>query len=450
MKKQIDLLQGPIVGSLSKLAFPIMATSLIQMAYNLTDMIWIGRINSNAVAAVGAASMYLWLSNGVVMIPRSGGQVKVAQSLGAQREKEAIEYARGALQIGILLGLFFGLLCIIGQRSLIGFFHLNSRIVIGDARIYLAIVGGGVIFSFLNQILTSIMTAMGNSIVTFGATSVGLVVNIILDPLLIFGVGPFPRLGVKGAALATVLAQLIVSVTFLRIIWNEPRIFSKIQMKRRTEITYYRDIVKIGLPIGLQNMFFTGISMMIARLIAGFGDAAVAVQKVGSQIESISWMTADGFATAVNSFVAQNYGARNMERIKKGYATAIGIMVLWGLFTSIVLIVFPEWIFRVFITETEILPMGVAYLQILGISQVFMCVEITTTGAFQGLGRTLQPSIMGVIFTAIRIPLAMLLSATVLELNGIWWSITISSILKGSILPVWFCLIFYKLKKQPM
>lgn len=450
MKKQIDLLQGPIVGSLSKLAFPIMATSLIQMAYNLTDMIWIGRINSNAVAAVGAASMYLWLSNGVVMIPRSGGQVKVAQSLGAQREKEAIEYARGALQIGILLGLFFGLLCIIGQRSLIGFFHLNSRIVIGDARIYLAIVGGGVIFSFLNQILTSIMTAMGNSIVTFGATSVGLVVNIILDPLLIFGVGPFPRLGVKGAALATVLAQLIVSITFLRIIWNEPRIFSKIQMKRRTEITYYRDIVKIGLPIGLQNMFFTGISMMIARLIAGFGDAAVAVQKVGSQIESISWMTADGFATAVNSFVAQNYGARNMERIKKGYATAIGIMVLWGLFTSIVLIVFPEWIFRVFITETEILPMGVAYLQILGISQVFMCVEITTTGAFQGLGRTLQPSIMGVIFTAIRIPLAMLLSATVLELNGIWWSITISSILKGSILPVWFCLIFYKLKKQPM
>ncbi len=450
MKKQIDLLQGPIVGSLSKLAFPIMATSLIQMAYNLTDMIWIGRINSNAVAAVGAASMYLWLSNGVVMIPRSGGQVKVAQSLGAQREKEAIEYARGALQIGMLLGLFFGLLCIIGQRSLIGFFHLNSRIVIGDARIYLAIVGGGVIFSFLNQILTSIMTAMGNSIVTFGATSVGLVVNIILDPLLIFGVGPFPRLGVKGAALATVLAQLIVSVTFLRIIWNEPRIFSKIQMKRRTEITYYRDIVKIGLPIGLQNMFFTGISMMIARLIAGFGDAAVAVQKVGSQIESISWMTADGFATAVNSFVAQNYGARNMERIKKGYATAIGIMVLWGLFTSIVLIVFPEWIFRVFITETEILPMGVAYLQILGISQVFMCVEITTTGAFQGLGRTLQPSIMGVIFTAIRILLAMLLSATVLELNGIWWSITISSILKGSILPVWFCLIFYKLKKQPM
>ena len=82
MKRNVDLLEGPIAGSLAKLAFPIMGTSLIQMAYNLVDMIWIGRISSNAVAAIGAAGMYMWLANGITTIPRMGGQVTVGQSLG--------------------------------------------------------------------------------------------------------------------------------------------------------------------------------------------------------------------------------------------------------------------------------------------------------------------------------------------------------------------------------
>ena len=178
--------------------------------------------------------------------------------------------------------------------------------------------------------------------------------------------------------------------------------------------------------------------MIIARIIAGYGDGAVAVQKVGSQIESISWMTADGFAAAVNSFIAQNHGAGNKERIRKGYFAAMLVVLLWGLVCTFLLMVCPVPIFRVFITEAEILPLGVDYLFILGVSQLFMSVEITTAGAFSGFGRTVPPSVIGILFTAMRIPLALFLAQTPLGLNGIWWSITISSICKGVFLLAWF------------
>lgn len=446
MKRNVDLLEGPIAGSMARLAFPIMGTSLIQMAYNMVDMIWIGRVSSNAVAAVGAAGMYMWLANGITTIPRIGGQVTVGQSLGAMDKEAAIDYARASMRMGTLLGIIYGILCVLFAGPLIGFFKLNSPEVIRDAEIYLLITCGAIVFSFLNQVFTGILTAMGNTMAAFRATTIGLIINLVLDPVLIFGVGPISGMGVTGAALATVFAQIIVFVLYLATVWSEPVIFQHIHLTQRADKQHVRDIVRIGFPPAVQDALFSGISMVIARLIAGWGDAAVAVQKVGSQIESISWMAAGGFSTAVNAFVAQNYGAGKRERIKKGYKTAMGIMALWGIFTSFILIAFPEFFFRIFITEKDVLPMGVDYLRI--ISEFFMCMEITTAGAFQGFGKTVPPSVTGIVFNTLRIPGAMLLSSTALGLNGVWWTLSLSCVLKGLVLPVWFLIIFVKYYKS--
>lgn len=438
MKQQINLLEGRIFPSLTKLALPIMATSLVQMAYNLTDMIWIGRISSVAVAAVGAAGMYMWLSSGLVTIARMGGQVKVGHAIGANEQAEAISYAQNSIQLGMLFGLLFGIITVLFATPLIGFFKLNSPQVIADAKIYLQITCGGVIFSFLNQIFTGIITAMGNSRTPFIATTIGLVINIILDPLLIFGMGPFPKMGVMGAAIATILAQAIVMSVFLAALSQDTLIFKHIHVFRKLNREHLKQIIEIGFPSAIQSMLFTCISMIIARMIAGFGDAAVAVQKVGSQIESISWMTADGFAAAVNSFVAQNYGAKNIQRVKKGYVVAMGVVLIWGIFCTLLLIGVPGPIFEIFIPDKQILPMGISYLKILGFSQLFMCIEITTAGAFSGLGKTIPPSVSSIVLTSARIPMAILLTGTSLGLDGIWWSISISSIFKGIVLLIWF------------
>ena len=437
MKTHINLLEGKILPALSALALPIMATSLIQMAYNLIDMIWIGKIGASAVASVGAAGMFMWLSNGLATLAKMGGQIKVGHALGAQKKEDAASYAQSSMQMGIVFAVFFGILSVVFADGMIGFFQLNSTQVIQDAKLYLMITCGLVIFSFMNQIFTGILTAMGNSRTSFIATGIGLVLNIVLDPLFIFGFGFIPAMGVAGAAIATVLAQLVVMLLFVYTIVKEPVLFCDVHMLQAPDITHTKEIFQIGLPSAVQSMLFSGISMVIARLIAGWGDAAVAVQKVGSQIESISWMTAEGYAAALNSFVAQNYGAKNTGRIREGYRLSMIVMLSWGVFCSLVLIAFPQVIFQVFIQETEVLPLGIDYLRILGVSQLFMCMEITTAGAFSGLGKTLPPSIVSITLTGARIPMAMLLGKW-MGLNGIWWAITISSIGKGIVLLIWF------------
>ena len=215
---------------------------------------------------------------------------------------------------------------------------------------------------------------------------------------------------------------------------------------KRSRKENVKNIVKIGFPSAVQDALFSAISMVIARLVAGWGDAAVAVQKVGSQIESISWMMAGGFSTAVNAFIAQNYGAQKIERIKKGYRTALAIMGAWGIFTSMLLWIFPKFFFSIFIKEPDVIPMGVDYLRIIGISELFMCLEGAATGAFQGLGKTVPPSVTGIVFNALRIPAAMLLSKTSLGLNGIWWVLSFSCVFKGTILPLWYHIAFKKIK----
>lgn len=448
MKKNVDLLNGPIAAAISKLALPIMGTSLIQMAYNLTDMIWIGHIGSNAVAAVGAAGMYMWLSAGFAILSRMGGQVLTGQAFGAGNKDEAAKSAATSIQMGVISGILYGLISILFCGPMMDFFNLSNPQVINDGKWYIAITCGLIFFNFMNQILTGLLTSIGNSMLTFRSTTIGLVINLVFDPFLIFGFGPFPALGVKGAAIATVFAQIIVFLIYFHHIRHDEILFSKKYIFAKPDLRKVKSILTVGFPAAVQNIGFTLISMVISRLIAGWGDAAIAVQRVGTQIESISWMTAEGFGSALNAFTAQNYGAGKNKRVKKGYHTSMIIMGLWGLFTSFILIVFPEPIFRLFIREAAVVPMGIDYLRILGLSQLFICTETAAAGVFQGLGKSTPPSVISIGFNLARIPAAYLLSSTFLKLNGIWWSISISSMFKGVILPVWLGLYMHKLFKK--
>lgn len=449
MKNRIDLLEGNIFSTLTKLALPIMATSLIQMAYNMTDMIWIGRVGSNAVAAVGSAGMFMWLAQALITLCRGGGQVKVAQSLGSKDFNLAKTYARSSLQMAVVFSMIYTIITIIFSNKFISFFKFEDVNVIKDANTYLIFVSLGLIFMFLNQVLTGLVTATGNSKTPFRVNAVGLIINIVLDPIMIFGFGPIPKMGVMGAAIATDLAQAVVFLLYFMYMKNDDLLFIDFKFLSRPNFNCIKDIVKIGLPPAAQSCFFTLIAMVIARMVASFGAAAVAVQKVGSQIESISWMTSDGFASALNSFIAQNFGAKNYERSKKGYFTAFRTCIVLGLFTTSLLVFLPKPIFYIFITEIDVLPLGIDYLRILGYSQLFMCTEIVTTGAFSGFGKTTLPSTINVIFTLIRIPMAYALVNILGSLNGIWWALTISSVIRGVLMPILF-IIFLKKQEKVM
>ena len=436
--KKDSLIQGSIFKALFRLAIPIIGTSFVQMAYNMTDMIWVGRVGTRAVAAVGTASFYSWMSMAFILIPKIGAEVGVAQSVGRQDMEEAKVYMKHSFQMVLFLALLYASILIIFRKPLIGFFNIKEADIVNDAITYLVIIALGMIFSFINSVFSAIFNGYGESRTPFLVNSTGLVSNMILDPLLILGIGPFPRLEVTGAALATVIAQAMVTTIFILVAMRKPKLFSGLPLLTAPDLERIKKITKLGLPVAIQSGLFTGFSMMIARIIAQWGPIPIAVEKVGSQIESISWMTAGGFQTAMSTFAGQNFGAKKWSRVVKGYLIGLAIMIVFGLFTSGLLIFASRPIFSIFIPEEETISYGITYLKILGLSQLFMCTESVTGGAFNGLGKTIPPSVTSITLNALRIPMALALSSTALGLNGVWWAISISSILKGSLLPLWY------------
>ncbi|WP_294133345.1 MATE family efflux transporter [uncultured Clostridium sp.] len=449
MKKKVDLVSGSIVKTLLTLSLPILGTSFIQMAYSLVDMIWIGKAGSAAVAAVGTAGFFAWFGNSMVMITKTGAEVGVSQSIGKNNEKERKCYVYSSIFLCILMSIIYGIILIAFKDKLIGFFNLGDPVIIKMSIDYLIVISLGMICAFLNPQFTGIFTASGNSKTPFVVNTVGLIMNIILDPILIFGIGGIKPLGVVGAALATVLSQMLVTIIFIYTFIKNGYNFS-FNNKRFVKLKYLKSICVLGGPTAIQNCLFTFFSMLIGRIVASAGPVAIAVQKVGSQIESISWMTAGGFASALTAFVGQNYGAKRNDRVIKGYVSTIIISCILGVFTTLLLVFAGGPIFSIFIDEKEAILQGIDYLRILGYSQLFMCIEITTSGAFYGVGKTITPSIVGIIFTGLRVPIAMLLfRPEILGINGVWWSISGSSIVKGILLFVlFFFMVIKPLKKQ--
>ena len=479
-----NLTKGPILRTLTKLAIPIMASSFLGTLYNITDMAWIGLLGSKAVAGVGVGGMFTWFSQGLAAMARMGGQVQVAQCIGRGEKEKAHGFAQAAVQLAAFMGMAYALLSLVFTKQMVGFFQLADAEAHAAAMSYTKIACGLIVFSFMTLTLTGLYTAQGDSKTPFLANLIGLVTNMILDPVLILGPGPFPKLGVTGAAIATVTAQAIVmSIMALAVIIRKkenvlkgihllakiPREYlggiCRIGIPTAVQGMAYRTIpfvsepwkshstpfpeylggiCRIGIPTAVQGMAYCAISMVLTRMVSGYGAEAVATQRVGGQIESISWNTADGFAAALNAFIAQNYGAGKMDRVKKGYRASLWTVGIWGILITLAFVCFPRPIAEIFFHEPKAITTAVGYLIIIGFSEAFMCVELTTVGALSGLGRTKLCSIISITFTSARIPLAIILGG-LMGLSGIWWALSATSIVKGIIFT---CTFFWITRKR--
>ena len=345
-----NLTKGPILKTLTKLAIPIMASSFLGTLYNITDMAWIGLLGSKAVAGVGVGGMFTWLSQGLAAMARMGGQVQVAQCIGRGERDRAHGFAQAAVQLATLMGMAYAVISLVFTRQMVAFFQLTDPEAQTAALSYTKIACGLIVFSFLTLTMTGLYTAQGDSKTPFLANLIGLVTNMILDPVLILGPGPFPKLGVVGAAIATVTAQAIVMMMMILgvIIQKKENVLKGIRLTAKIPKEYLGGLCRIGIPTAIQGMAYCAISMVLTRMVSAYGAEAVATQRVGGQIESISWNTADGFAAALNAFIAQNYGAGKMDRVRKGYRASLWTVGIWGLLISFVFICFPKAIADIF------------------------------------------------------------------------------------------------------
>ena len=186
MKKITDLTQGSIIRNLWIMAVPLISSSFIQMAYSMTDMLWLGRLGSEAVAAVGAAGFFVWLSNALSYMTKTGAEITISQAIGARDLPRAATYANHAIILSSLIGLGYVVFILMAAGFLIGFFNFDSPIA-HQSVTYIRIVAPGIFFQFNNNTFSGLYNGQGNSKTPFRITAVGLLINIVLDPLLIYG-----------------------------------------------------------------------------------------------------------------------------------------------------------------------------------------------------------------------------------------------------------------------
>ncbi|MDR1972840.1 MAG: MATE family efflux transporter [Treponema sp.] len=430
-----SLTDGGIIKKLLTLAAPIIASNLMQMAYNLTDMFWLARLGPHAVAASGAAGMYMWLSMGFLLIGRMGTEIGVSQSLGRGDKKAALGYFRNSLAIAAAAGLVYGLLLLIFREPCIGFFRFREEQVTSDAVVYLSIVAAFMPMNFAMAVLGGAFTAAGDPRTPFIAMAIGIAANVILDPLFILVLD----LGVAGAAAATVISQCLVLLTVLIGYFGMGiKPFAGFRLDGPIEKAKIAQIFKWSTPIALENIFFCFLSMITSRIEAGFGANAVAVSRIGSQVESLSWLVGAGFGSALVVFIGQNYGAGKEARIRAVIKLSAFIMTGWGLLVTAFLWFVGSYVFALFFPGPELLGLGTSYLRILAFCQLSMNIEAVGSGAFKGRGNTIPPSIVVIATNALKPVLAWLLSRTGLGLYGVWVGVVISANLRGVWMNLWY------------
>ena len=446
--KLYDLTEGGILKKLLLVAVPIMGIQFMQMTYNLTDMFWLGRMDNSvtAVAASGLAGLFLWLSEAFLLIGRTGAEIGTAQNLGRRDLQAARSFSENSVRISIILGLAYGAILIIFTGPLVSLLQVKEDLLFSETCAYLRIVGVGIPFFFVSGSITGTFTGAGNSRLSFRANALGLIVNMILDPLMILYLG----WGVRGAAIATVIAQIVVFIIFIYYSkHHRNRPFSGFKIIGRIHGDETRVTLAWSLPIAAESGAFTLLSMVVTAMAAAwYGEMAVAVHRVGTQIESLSWLIGVGFSSAITAFVGQNYGAGLWQRIRRAYKLSLAVLMVWELLVTLLLIGGGTFLFAIFISEPAgIVDMGGTYLKILAASQIFMAFESACSGAFRGIGKTLPPSLCSIISNLIR-PLLCWIFVQWMGMNGLWVGITVSAALRGLSMFIWYSL--YQRKHIPL
>ena len=445
--KKYDLTEGNILRRLLLVAAPLMGTQVLQMAYNLTDLIWLGRVHTDAVASVGTAGMYMWLSMAFLMTGRMGAEIGVSQFMGRSDLQGAKSFSQNALFLALVSGVTYALFVGLLRHPLIGVFAIREAHVAQGAADYLGIVALGMPAMFISGAISGTFNGVGNSRIPFLVNGFGIVLNMILTPIFIFTLD----FGLHGAAWSTVISQMtVVILAILCIRFFRIRPFDNFTFFVRPNLQRIKQIFRWTIPISIESGAFTLLSMVVGRFVAAFGANALAVQRIGIQIESISWMLAMGFASALTAFVGQNYGRGCWSRIHRGARLSLFIMGIWGIVTMVIPLLFGRQLFALFIPGEPgaVLEEGVRFLRILAVCQIFICLEFWAVGIFRGLGRTIPPTISTIIGNSIRVPLAYFLSLTPLGVAGLWWGISLGAVIRGIILVSWYFIASRRLPQE--
>lgn len=434
-----NLTEGPIIKPLLALSLPIMASSAMQTAYNVADTFWLGRIGAEAVAALSIGWPLIFLLISIAAGLSMAGTTLVSQYTGADEPEKANQMAGQVFILLLVLGVSFAVVGVLVARPLLVLMGTPDD-VLPLAVVYAQIIFGGVVLMFGSFIFQSIISGWGDTVTPMKLMLVSVVLNIVLDPVLIFGAGPIPRLGVAGAAIATVFSRGVASIIGFYLLFSGKKgitIRPHDLVPRPREI---KRVIQIGVPSAVeQSTLALGFTMM-ASVVAQFGTVALASYGIGSRLISILSMPAMGFSMAVSIMVGQNLGAgkeRRAERVGWLSSGAIMLILTAGGAVSFLL---AKPLVSVFIVEEDraVIELGSRFIKFIGFGMGAFGVRMVLNGVFRGAGDTVTSMAFSILaLWGFRIPLAVGLSSS-MGTDGIWLGILLSYIITPSIAVLWF------------
>ncbi|GHT68622.1 MATE family efflux transporter [Bacteroidia bacterium] len=438
-----DLTEGNIFKQLISQALPIMATGFVLMGYTLMDMVWLGRLGSREMAAVGGMGIVLWFVDSVALLTKVGAEINIAQSIGLKDFERAKSFASHTITLASIIGGLTAVALVVFANPIISLFRFDAELA-DMSRDYLLICCLAEPAVFLFFTFSGIYNGVGRTSIPFYFLAIGLACNMLLCPLFIFGIKGHLALGVKGAGIATVTSQWIVALLFIWKTKQKNAILDRFPFFVKLQRNYTHSIVRLGFPVAAMNCLFSTINYYMAGIASIWGGhLGVMSQTTGSQIEGVTWYTASGFSTALSTITAQNYARNKIKRVIQAYKYTLIVLLSLGLVTSCAFLFAGKELFSLFVIEKQAQLAGAEYLFVMGFCQLFMMLEISTAGLWNGFGRTASPAAVSIAFNLLRIPLALLLTPR-FGVNGVWMAIAISSGIKGIISPVWWYIVYRK------
>ncbi len=444
-----DFTKGPIVKSLFTLAIPIVFANILQTAYQLIDTFWVGRLGAEAVAAVSLSFPVLFLLISLAGGLAIAGTIMVSQYKG-KGDIDQVDYVSAQTLIMMLItGVISSIVGFLVSEPLMRFMGADST-VLPHATSYLEISFLGLIFMFGFFVYQSLMRGVGDVKTPLLIVLGTVLLNLILDPLFILGLGPIPAYGVSGAAIATIGTQgLATLVGMILLSTGKQGIHLKLS-NFKLDFPLIKKMFFLGLPASISQSARAFGMMLMTFLVASFGTITVASYGIGGRILSFIIIPAIGLSMATSTLVGQNIGAGKIDRADK--ITKISSLISFTLLTIVGVILFftAEPLTKLFIPDDlEVIKSGALFVKIMAFTFGLIGVQQTINGTFQGSGNTNISMVLSLVSLFLfQFPIAYLLSKhTNLGAEGVYWAFPITNIIATIMTLIWYNRGTWKKKK---
>ena len=421
----VALVRDPLPETVRRVALPAVASNLLMTLFASVDAFWVGtRVGSPGLAAVSTAIFWIWGAVSLAEMVSIGLTAVAARRHGERRRGDAAYAAGQAVMLSLALGIGVALLGWLLLDEMFAAMRTPPAVTaLGRQYLGAYLVGAPLIFGFFA--VDAAFRAAGDARTPFLLLATSVCVTLVLDPVLILGLGPFPALGIAGAGLATAATRGSVFVLGLVILTRRGMV-----RFARPEWATLGAIARVGAPASATGIAFSLIYVLLTRVTTQFGTPALAALGIGHRVESWLYMIGLGGGAAAAAIVGQNLGAGRPDRASlAGWVTLAYASVPGVLMFALGLLV-PEQLASLFSNDPLVIAEAGRYLRIVAVAQLVLCAEVVLEGALGGAGETLPPMIASTLLTLSRIPLAAW-AASRWGTEGIWWTISLTATLRG-------------------